>query len=370
MKLPISVISRYISLIAIVVFSMTGLANAQQDQIGYLGKGKDQYSVFIFGDALAGGLWAGSARLAPDHPKIKLNGRYREGSGLAKPKFYNWAERLPPTLESKNVDIAIVFIGTNDSQDMRRNGEYLVFNSEQWREVYSKAVETMMSQLTANKTAVYWVEVPPVSRKDLDERLKVVASIHKNLATKAGIRFVETRKIFTTPDGKFAINGTGIDGTVVRLRSRNGIRFIKSGNDKLASIVLEQIERDIAIADGDKQVKDFPVPDSSKIASNQDGDYTGPIFGSSSSDNVALIVIPQNMPVAGADQSTNVLVSVPTFGSRLSGSSPTADVSGVAALEQLKTQVSKDSTASSLFVDGVWPAAQSGRLDNFSQRSQ
>ncbi len=370
MKNSIAFMTRLLSLAVMVFGLMVTTANAQQDQIGYLGKGKDQYSVFIFGDALAGGLWAGGARLAPDHPRIKLNGRYREGSGLAKPRLYNWAERLLPTLESKKVDIAVVFIGTNDAQDMRRNGEYLVFNSEQWRQTYIKAVATMMSQLTENKTAVYWVEVPPVSRDDLDQRLKIISAIHREQAAKAGIRFVETRKTFTTTDGKFAINGAGVDGRIVRLRSRNGIRFIKSGNDKLASIVLDQIERDIAIADGDKPVTYFPVPDSSKIASTDHRPYSGPLFGSASSDKLPLILQPENMPLAGSSQSTNVLVSLPTFGTKFSSTGRTSDVSGAVALEALKKQVPAESSAGSLFAKGIWPATQFGRLDDFSQRAQ
>lgn len=356
----------------VLLFAITSITaiSAQPKNIGYLGKGQDQYSMFIFGDALAGGLWAGSARITLGHPRIKLNGRYREGSGLAKPQFYNWEKRLPSTLESKKVDIAVVFIGTNDAQDIRRNGEYLVFNSEQWREIYTAAVATMMSQLTENKTAVYWVEVPPVSRQDLDERLKTIGAIHKSQATKFGIRFVETRKTFTTSDGKFAINGASIDGVVVRLRSRNGIRFIKSGNDKLASLVMNQIERDIAIADGDKPSVDFPVPDSSKIASKQEVPYAGPIFGLNSSDNLPIIVQPENMPLAGVGQSTNVLVSLPTFGSKSTGSSQTTGGGNAAVLQILKKQVSRDSVAGVLYNEGFWPTTQSGRTDDFSRPPQ
>ncbi len=235
-------------------FLLTSALQAQQGQFGYLGKGKDQYSVFVFGDALAGGLWAGSARVAAGHPRLKLNGRYREGSGLAKPRIYDWVNRLPATLENRQIDIAIVLIGINDAQDIRRDGEYLAFNSETWRRVYTASVAKMMGHLTANKTAVYWMEVPPVKRADLDGRLKVIAEIHKKEAAKAGIRFVEIRKSFSTSNGSFSLTGVGIDGIIVRLRARNGIRFIRNGNNKMASIVLNLIDRDIAIADGDTPV--------------------------------------------------------------------------------------------------------------------
>ena len=354
--------------LAILILSVTGgLSHAQQNAGGYLGQGKDQYSVFVFGDALAGGLWAGTARTTKDHPRLIINGRYRDGSGLAKPDIYNWAQRLPVTLENRQVDIALVFIGTNDSQDIRHQGAYLAFNSAQWRKVYTTSVATMMSQLTASKTAVYWLEVPPVNRPDLDERLKIIAAIHKKQASKAGIRFIEIRKLFTTPQGQYTQNGADIDGNFARLRSRNGIRFIKAGNNKLASIVLEQIERDIAIADGERPVADFPLPDGAQIAASATGAYSGPIFGSSAPGNQVTLIEPQNMPLAGSDQSNNVLVSLPAFGSKNAGTANTTSFSGNSALNILKAQTSPDSSAHALFYNGSWPETRPERLDDFSQ---
>jgi len=345
---------------------ITGL-HAQEGQIGYLGKGKDQYSVFVFGDALAGGLWAGSARVAAGHSRLKLNGRYREGSGLAKPQIYDWAERLPATLENRQIDIAIVMIGINDAQDIRKEGEPLAFNSPPWRTIYIASVAKMMGHFTANKTAVYWLEVPPVKRPGLDQRLKVIAAIHKDQAVKAGIRFVEIRKNFTTANDEFSMTGVGIDGNILRLRSRNGIRFIRNGNNKMASIVLKQIERDIAIADGDTPVANFPVPDSANIASVTSGPYAGPVFGSAASDETALIIQPTNIPVAGSDRSNNVLVSIPTFGAENQSSANSTALTGRQIVENLKSDVSPGSAAYTLFSEGLWPETPSGRLDDFRQ---
>ena len=368
---PIAFISRLLVLTITIVIATAAVSNAQQNPNGYLGKGKDQYSVFVFGDALAGGLWAGTARLSLGHPRLKLNGRYREGSGLAKPHIYNWAERLPATLETRQVDIALVFIGTNDGQDIRHQGAYLAFNSDQWREVYTASVAAMMTQLTANKTAVYWIEVPPVKRPDLDQRLKIIADIHRKQAAIAGIRFIEIRPAFTTSDGAYTLHGADIDGNISRLRSRNGIRFIKAGNNKLASIILEKIDRDIAIADGDRPLSDFPLPNGAKTADGDINSYNGPIFGSTASNNQALIVEPQNMPRAGRDQSTNVLVSVPTFGAQnAKPGGNSGNLNGNKALNTLKAQVRPGSPAHGLFFSGVWPDSQPGRLDDFSQSAQ
>ena len=354
--------------LAIIILSVTGgLSHAQQNAGGYLGQGKDQYSVFVFGDALAGGLWAGTARITNGNARLIINGRYRDGSGLAKPNIYNWAQRLPVTLENRQVDIALVFIGTNDGQDIRYQGAYLTFNSLQWRKVYTASVATMMTQLTAHKTAVYWLEVPPVNRPDLDERLKIIAAIHKQQAAKYGIRFIEIRKLFTTPEGQYTQNGADIDGNFARLRSRNGIRFIKAGNNKLASIVLGQVLRDVAIADGERPVADFPLPDGAQIAANANSTYTGPIFGSPAPDNQVSIIEPRNMPLAGSDQSNNVLVSLPTFGSKNTGTANTTSFTGNSALNILKAQTSPDSTAYDLFNKGNWPKTRPDRLDDFHQ---
>jgi hypothetical protein len=342
---------------------------AQNTSLGYLGRGKEVYNLFIFGDAFAGGLWSGMDRAAKNHPRLKLNGRYREGSGFARPRAYNWETRLPRILENRQVDIAVVFIGNNDGRNIRNGNEYLVFDSKEWNELYASRVAKMMKQLSDKGAAIYWFELPPVAGPKLNEKLKKITKIHRAQAKIAGIRFVELQKTFTTASGEYTINGTGVDGNVVRLRTRNGIRFIKAGNNKLASLVLEQINKDIAIADGEIPVSNFPPPDGAKIAVDTTIAYLGPIFAAQSSDGRPLIIEPQNMPDPNAPQVATTVVQTPVFGANGSPGVSAGELAGNTTMKRLRANLKPGSSAQNLFVNGIWPARQPGRIDDFSKSS-
>ncbi len=94
------------------------LASAQQAETGtgYLGSSRSEYSIFVFGDSLAAGLWAGSQRAAKGNQRLRIKGRFKEGSGLARPQLHDWAKALPKIIESNPMDIAVVLIGSAFAQ--------------------------------------------------------------------------------------------------------------------------------------------------------------------------------------------------------------------------------------------------------------
>ena len=118
----------------LVIAGATQRATAQQAESGggYLGKSRSEYAVFVFGDSLAAGLWAGSQRVVKGNPRLKVKGRFKEGSGLARPKFYDWGNAISKIVESNPIDIAIVLIGTNDRRDIRQGEATLEFGSDGW----------------------------------------------------------------------------------------------------------------------------------------------------------------------------------------------------------------------------------------------
>lgn len=352
--------------LVMVIFAGLVPAGAQQESSGYLGKGKEQYTLFIFGDAFGGGLWAGLNRIAKNHPRLKINGRYREGSGLARPNIYDWKARLPRTLENREIDIALIFIGANDAQDMRIDGQYLVFNSPEWKAAYTANVETMIAQLKERNIAIYWLEQAPVAQEVLDIRLQTISKIHRELAAKYGIRFVEIRANFTTADGKFTKTGADINGNIARLRTHNGIRFIKAGNNKLAAIVLQQVNTDIQIADGERSVADFPPPAGANAAIANADKYTGPVFASPDLDGGSKIVTPRDVAITAGKNVAASNVQTPTFGTAAGNNLTTGNFSGNQTLKRLGQSAARGSAAKELFSNGKWTTPPAGRVDDFS----
>ena len=333
---------------------------------GYLGRGKDQYRIFSFGDGLAGGLWAGMARLTKGDMRFSLNGRYRDGSGLARFQVYNWPVRLASIVEKRRMDIALVLVGTNDARSIRLPGELLTFGSKEWKDRYALAVRSMMQQLKSRGIAVYWMEIPPVANPELDKKLKKVAAIQRREAANAGIRFVETRKVFTDATGTYIGKGPGVHGKIVRYRERNGIRFLKNGNDRLARIVLDAIMLDIEIADGVRTSAEFPNPSGAKVAENaKNTPYVGPVFSMPSSDDASIVFQPKNVPARAAIQVAKTVSGQPKFSAGNGQKVIVVGVSGGSAMAQLRSGAKPGSVAANLFETGTWPKDQPGRVGSF-----
>lgn len=348
-------------LTVLVGWAISGVAVAQD--VGgtgsYLGEPRTGYSIYFFGDSLAGGLWAGSTRMATDNPRLTTKGRFKEGSGLSRPRFYDWSRAIPPIVERNNVDIAVIYIGINDGRTINLGGEQMPVGSPEWREYYSSRVDLLLQVLKTLKVPVYWMELPPMANPVRDEVSKLIASIQKERAVAAGVRYIEIRKLFLKEDGTYTDSGTDVEGQFSRLRSRDGVHFIRSGNNKIARIVLDAIERDIAVADGTRE----PDPETPVANAPTAEDALKPIFGKALNLGESAVLSPGELP--GIDE---VMIARPSASGAtgLGTKAVEAGFTPAETIESLRQTAQPGSDAASLFSAGQWPKVKAGRFDDDS----
>jgi uncharacterized protein len=302
-------------------------------------EGKDLYQVFVIGDSFAAGLWSGVSRSIDGDMRISLNGRYKEDSGLSRPEYYDWNGALPKILASNKIDIAIVMLGSNDAQPIRDGAMRYAFDTQEWRAAYIKQVDELMASLKAAGAAVYWMEMPPMQAEKYDQSMKTVAAIHKERAAAVGIRFVETRAALLD-NGKYSDSGFDDTGEFVRLRSRDGVHLLKEGNNKLASLVMAAINKDIEVA-----VAAAPAP-----AATMDSQPV-PGFGQPSADS------PEVAPGLGGPGPSSQAKS------DYAGALPAPNDP---AMAQLARTTMPGTDASRLFSRGEAVTARPGRFDDFT----
>ena len=320
---------------------------------GYLGKSRSEYSIFVFGDSLAAGLWAGSQRAAKGNRRLKIKGRFKEGSGLARPQYHDWASALPKIIERNPMDIAVILIGSNDRQSVRQGEKTLEFGSDEWTEYYQGRVDQILQVLKSNKVAAYWVELPPMGSTHPAAWAPEISKLHRSRVTAAKLRFVEIRKAFANPDGSYVDRGFGVDGKFKRLRSTDGVHFLKSGNTKIAKMVIDVINKDIEVSDGVREAE----PDT--VAAVDEPDLEGkPIFGYSLGSGEPATLDPADLPKADAITIARATLRQPADGAK--------GVTGTAVIKSLRTTAILGSAAGRLFVDGEWPEVPAGRMDDFS----
>lgn len=231
---------------------------------------KETYQIFVLGDSLAAGLWSGVSRQIENDDRMSLNGRYKEDSGLSRPEYYDWNGALPKILASNKMDIAIVMIGSNDAQAIRDGQTRYDFDTPEWRQAYVKQVDQLMASLKAAGAAVYWMGMPPMQAGKYDASMKIISAIHEERAKAAGIRFIGTRHELLNK-GKYTDSGFNQDGEFLRMRARDGVHFLREGNNKLAGLVMAAITRDIDAAVAAEPVEPVEPPPETAVSETPPG---------------------------------------------------------------------------------------------------
>jgi hypothetical protein len=336
----------------------SNVAASSAPAFSYIGEAQETYQIFVFGDSLAAGLFSGMSRMAEGDLRIAIDGRFKDDSGLARPEFYDWAAALPKIHERREMDIAVILIGSNDGQDIRSISGPIPFSTPEWASTYAQRVDSIISLLKSRGVSIYWVELPPMGPAPLEAETQYVATIQRDRAMREKVRYIETRKTFSDMNGKYTDQGADINGTVMRLRARNGIHFLKSGNNKLASLILQALRRDIEIADGKVTTYKFVSPhsDDPVRAAPEKEIRPMPIFGQApgSREEVSLTLIT-------ADPQWGSAVLAISGGNRKSDALNTSQT----VLTSLKARVEPQSSAGQLLFEGRWPAPKKGRYDDF-----
>jgi hypothetical protein len=308
---------------------------------------KESYQVFVLGDSLAAGLWSGLTRVADGDERLSVDGRYKEDSGLARPEYYDWNDALPKILASNSIDIAVVMIGANDGQEIRDGDIRYAFGSPDWNRLYAAEVERLAKSLKDAGAAVYWVELPPMAEPQFDSEIKAISAIQAERAKAQGVKVVETRGALATENGGYTDKGFDDTGQFVRLRTRDGVHFLKAGNNKLASLVLEAIHADIDTADG----KGGAVN-----AAPEEPPPSGPAFGQSAVEGGETVIYLEAPPAE--EKVDPQLAKTDLAGSQqIVPSSP--------GLAELAKTASPGSAAQRLFTLGEMPPSRPGRFDDF-----
>ena len=325
---------------------------------GFIAEPRDQYNIYVFGDTLADGLGAGLARLLAGNVKVKVHQRSRAGTGLGRPDRYDWNRAVATLIEGKRVDVAVVFIGANDTHSATTTQGRFAIGTDLWREAYTGYVDRFLSQLKEHGTAVYWISLPAMWRENYDQSIRMVSAIQRDRVLAAGMKFFNMRNLFADQQGKFVRGGFDLQGKFRNLRSRDGIHFLRHGNDKLAAMLYQVIKRDIEVADNGG-VSDFD--------SGQDGPTSGTRTTS------------LNLPIFAQESETGAAIPV-DLGSKLAlvGNQPSGDddpsntntssfvISGSAQNVTFSPDVAPGSDAAKVLLEGASVEPKSGRADDFS----
>lgn len=206
-------------------------------------KVENAQTVLVMGDFIASGLADGLKVAYAKNPNVVIVKKTRGSSTIARPDNYDWITQTPLVVEEVKPSLVVFNIGASDRQDMKVDGSWLGFDSEEWWAEYRKRVDNLATVLRAQNVPVLWVGVPSFKYTKMTRDILAFNGIYRDAIEKAGGTFVDIWEGFVDENGKFVYTGSDINGQQVRLRSSDGINLTKAGKRKLAFYVEKPASR-------------------------------------------------------------------------------------------------------------------------------
>jgi uncharacterized protein len=201
--------------------------------------------LYIAGDSMDQVFGSSLVNLSEATGRVKAKNDYKVSSGLSRPDFFDWPQRLVDQIVDYRPDAVAVLFGANDGQDVLYEGKVLKVGTKAWQKVYAQRVGAAMDILTKGGRRVYWVGNPIMKDFGYRGRIAMMNHIYEAEARKhPGVTFVSTWKLFSDAKGSYSDYLKDAGGDAVLMRAPDGIHLSRAGGDRMAALVLGVIEKD------------------------------------------------------------------------------------------------------------------------------
>jgi uncharacterized protein len=202
--------------------------------------------IHVVGDSLSELLAQGLKETLAEKPEIGVLKLSNSSSGIVRDDYFSWGKALRDLTGSPaKIDLIVMMIGSNDRQPLRDEAGSHEFRSEQWREIYTKRLDDIMSIVREKRLPLVWVGLPVMQSQRLSADILYLNGLFRERATRNNVAYVDSWDGFVNDQGQYASIGPDVNGTIVKLRTVDGVHFTKAGSRKLAFFVNRETENQL-----------------------------------------------------------------------------------------------------------------------------
>ena len=217
---------------------------AASPPIAQPGATRQTFTVAVIGDSMGQMLSQGLVDAFADRPDVVVLRKARENTGLVRDDYFDWVKGARDLLASpEHIDMAVMMIGSNDSQALREGTTASDPLSARWKQVYAQRVEAIEQAFRDKKVPLVWVGAPITKSERLADTLTTVNDIAREASSRTKETFVDVWEAFADERGNYAAYGPDVNGQITRIRAGDGVHFTKAGARKLAHFAEIEIRR-------------------------------------------------------------------------------------------------------------------------------
>ena len=196
----------------------------------------DPVRVWVGGDSMGGELGFSLEPVLRETRAFKPTTFYKESTGICRYDFYDWGKQVRTVMKADRPQAAVIMIGTNDTQSVWKDGEWIAYGQVAWKRAYEERVGAIMdTMLRGGARRVYWVGMPIMGEGWRNSRMRLINGIfEKQAEQRPGAEYIDIWDLYANADGSFDPS----------LRLGDQVHFTVEGQQLLADTVYEAIEQD------------------------------------------------------------------------------------------------------------------------------
>jgi len=170
-------------------------------------------------------------------------------TGLERPEVFDWFTHIRQQVAKLHPNAVVLTFGANDDNSymtgLPKGVHVGAFGSPSWMREYRRRVGGVMDDVTSTGAFLVWIGLPIARDSGLSARFRVLNSIYRTEAEKRApkVAFVDTYKLFETKSGKFSEYLAKPNGTVIKMRTGDGVHYEDAGGQQIAYHVLREFNR-------------------------------------------------------------------------------------------------------------------------------
>ena len=239
--------ARWLQLMAGVVlaggFSMTVVAQSAPAAAPKAGAAKQQ-RILIIGDSLMKGLSPSLESELAKQPNVVTRACAAIGTGLARLDLYDWHAKLSEQAKDFKPDTAIVWIGGNDIQPLKKGDTVIVPGTPEWAAEYGQRVGLAMDILLGGGVKrIYWMELPDMRDSTQQANATTIRAIQeKEAKLRTEVTWMPVRTILSPTPGKYS-DYVFVEGLPQDVRASDGLHLNVKGAKFLSAKLAPDIVR-------------------------------------------------------------------------------------------------------------------------------
>lgn len=173
---------------------------------------------------------------------LKVTDLSKQNTGLSYKSYFDWSKATNEAfVKNSNIKYLVVLLGANDPWDIKKGGNYHRFGSPSWIDIYTNRVDEIIKIAKKHKAKVFWFEIPPIKKEDLNKKIQVLNKIYSDEILKNKEIFINTKLFFSVND-EYSAYIKDENNRSIKVRTDDGVHFTPSGAREMSKLLLEHIK--------------------------------------------------------------------------------------------------------------------------------